>query len=706
MGVKTPTWRIRALVIALILSLTATILLFLSYESNRRQLLQDAFDSALIEAEAASIQLNEQFGFVMTLGIGLADRLSSGELAYTDIETAMRQMADENPDIDGIAVTFQPFAYDPDLELYQEYVFKTPTGDYDILQGATYNYAQPQNGDPDLPNTDWFLKPIELGARWNEPFYAAGAQKVLVEYGVPFYAVDDPDTIAGVVTVDYSLQDVRDIINSFGLGETGYGWLVSSSGTFLSHPQTDRVIFQSIQDLADELNHPDFNQVAESTMAGDAFNIELVDPLTDQDAWSFGVPLEQTGWYLGVVLNAIDFLPDEQQTKVSQMNIALLIGVTIILAFATVSRLDQLTNYSLWATSIGTTAVLTGLTILTWYFTSNFHVQLGTQITSDTALNSYLEPYRLLENNQRPLEIPTGIHVESLKFPDPISVTIGGYIWQKYPVDLPDSIAQGFRFAQIVGAEYSIEELYREVQGNEEVIVWTFGLDLAQDFDTIKYPFDRRDIGIHMQPIDLGANILFVPDLESYNFIAPATLPGVDERVVLNNWVIDSSKYSYESIEPKTNFGLESRNDTVNLPELSFTATATRIFLGAFIAYLMPGLVVALMLFAYLLSDRPIGDSEEIVNALNYGAALFFVIAFSQTALRDSIGAVGLTYMEYLYVALYVAIVSIALNHFLSAKQPDSFIIAYRNNILPKIIFFPILTFVLLIVSLQLFIYT
>jgi hypothetical protein len=47
------------------------------------------------------------------------------------------------------------------------------------------------------------------------------------------------------------------------------------------------------------------------------------------------------------------------------------------------------------------------------------------------------------------------------------------------------------------------------------------------------------------------------------------------------------------------------------------------------------------------------GDEHDLVSALSDAAALFFVMVVAHTALRDSIAAVKMTYLEYLYILLY-----------------------------------------------------
>jgi hypothetical protein len=193
--------------------------------------------------------------------------------------------------------------------------------------------------------------------------------------------------------------------------------------------------------------------------------------------------------------------------------------------------------------------------------------------------------------------------------------------------------------------------------------------------------------------------------LSAYNLINPSLLPGVDSRVNINNWTIESSQFTYHNDVTKTNLGILARSERNNHPDLTFSISSQRGFVGPFIAYLLPGVVAAGMLFAFLLNDREVGDKEELVYSLNYAAALFFVIAVAHTALRENIAAVGITYLESLYILLYLAIIGVALNTFLIVKRPDSPLLRYRNNLIPKLAYWPLIMSLLLLTTLVVFVW-
>ncbi|MAU12022.1 MAG: hypothetical protein CL607_19525 [Anaerolineaceae bacterium] len=678
------------------------------YNSQRDQLLQQAFSSAQTQAFDAARTISSTFADVMAIASDVSFDLTTGDLPYADITERLYDEVEAHPDIDGLAITFQPFVYDPAEPLYQEYIYKTPEGTFDTLIGASYDYSQPPTDAPDSPQTAWYHGPLNNGPMWNEPFFATGAQKVLIEFGIPFYQeIDDERIAAGVVTIDYSVADMRDLVAGLNLGATGYGFVISPSGTILAHPVPDLVATQTIFDYAESIDNETLADASQRALAGEQVTLELVDNLTGEASWLFMEPVPMTDWALGVVLNRAEYAPDSKQTLREQTTILLVAAVLLLIAISLLVRLHRGRRRALWAVSVAFSLIGIVLIVAVWYLADLWSGPSGViKITSQTALDSYLTNYEersQIANGERPLRVPTGVFVQAVQFPDPMSVTVNGYIWQRYPVD--SDVPRGFSLPQRIGEEATLEEVHREVQDDEELIIWYIGVTLRQLFDPQRYPFDSRDVTIRLMPMALAENIVLTPDLESYALVSPGLLPGLDIDVGVNNWNMENSAFSYAEVTYNSTLGLSQRANYTQLPELRFTIAAQRYVIGPFIAYLLPGMVAAMMLFAFLVNEHDPGEKAELSEALNYAAALFFVIAVAHTALRDGIAAVGLTYLEHLYILLYITIIAIGLNTYVLVKQPKAWIVQYQNNLIVKLLFWPMLIGALLVSTLAVFVY-
>jgi hypothetical protein len=682
-----------------------TVFLIFHVVQQYRQLEQAAFAIAQQQATEAAAQINEIFGGVQGIADAIADELSDGTLAYGDIDARMQAELAANPNIDGIAVTFAPYVYDPQERLYQSYNFVNPDGSLGILSGATYDYTSPPSDDPDAPQTAWYHTPLENGPTWNEPFLATGAQKVLIEYGVPFFQRDQPDTEGGVVTIDYSLAGMRDLMAALDLGATGYGSVFTSSGTFLAHPIADYVARTTIFEVADDLQNAGLSDGARQALNGSSLSLNDVDPVTGEESWVFFEPISVTGWALGIVMNKAEFLPDARATLRDQTAIVLAGAASLFFVAALLFHFEQGTTHSLWLAASIASLLCLAVIVVVLALSSTIRFHDGVAVTSRTAVNRYIQEY----TNRRgttdpPLQIPTGVFIQTLDFPDATSVLVNGYIWQRYDDALPSDLAQGFRLAQQFGNEYILEETQRIREGTETLVVWYFGMTLKQSFNPAQFPFDRRNIAIHIVPHDVQHDVVLTPDLDSYDLINPVLLPGVNQDLTINNWRIDSSLFSYQ-----VNRGAAGRPRVfafLDQPELFYNINVRRNFVGPLIAYALPGIVAAGLMFAFFVSDPKVGDQEEIIATLSFMAALFFVITVAHTALRDSIAAIGITYMEYMYILLYLVIILVSINVFVVVRRPDIPLFQFRNNLIPKLLFWPLFMGVFMLATLGIFVVT
>ncbi len=700
---ENPQPRLRLFLFALAaVALTITIVLVYAYLSLRAETEQTALTSAEAQARTAADQIDAAFADVMAIADRLADDLSAGAFPYDQVQERLQTEVTERPDIDGLAVTFEPYVYDPELRLYQHYVYRS-NGAFDVLDGATYDYTTPPGTDG--AQTAWYHTPLENGAVWNEPFLATGAGKTLIEYGVPFYRTGAERTranAAGIVTIDYSVQDMRALLTTLELGATGYGFVITPSGTFLAHPIGEYVVNQSIYGMADEMGIAELRASADRALAGEPVRIRWFDPVTGDEAWTFFEPLPSTGWVLGVVLNRTEFELDARENANRLIGIALAGAATIFFFALVIAYPRGFSTRELWTLSLISSVLCIALIVFIWLITITQHSPEGVRISDRATLDRFLENAAQSSGiAEPPTEIPTGILIQAMEFPDPTTARINGYIWQSYPVG--ENIDQGFVLSGRIGEEATIEEIQRTRIGDRELVVWLIGVSLIQSFDPSLFPFDDRNVDVRITPLDLDAHVLLTPDLESYDLINPRLLPGLDSTVTVLNWSLQSSYFSFRQPDLGTTLGVPVRGASTPLPELYFTVNTQRGFIGPFIAYLLPAVVGLLMLFAYLLNERSIGDKEEITSALNFGAALFFVFAVLHTSLRDNIGATGLTYLEYLYVMLYVAVINVAANAFVVVRRPGWMMVSFRENLIVKVLYFPLFTGALLIITLIVF---
>ncbi|HZE98125.1 MAG TPA: hypothetical protein VE981_13930, partial [Planctomycetota bacterium] len=629
--------------IGLALSVAATVGLSADLRWTQSKIREETLARARVLASQAAGSIDKSFHEARDLAEAIAQDLGKGVLPYGEIEKRMRDECGRRADLDGVAITFQPFAYQPGQKLYQEYVSRQLDGQLGILKGASYDYSQPPSSDPNGPKTSWYHTPLSKGPTWNEPFLATGARKVLIEYGTTFKAAGDAGKTGGVVTADYSLEGLQELMTRLDLGATGYGVVFTGKGTFLAHPNRSEVVHGSTS-RDETFRDPRLQEGIRRVLAGSSSVEEHFDPLTGKDVWILFEPVASTGWGLALIIQQEEDAVAPRMILRSMIHIAFAGGASLLCLLALAVRLERGTTSSLWIWVGGFSGLCAALILLTWILSWDVDRPPGTPVTSRVTIERYLERYRLsLTKAEASYEIPTGMQITALKFPDAGSVTIGGYVWQRYPDNMPKELRKGFTLPHELGEQQTMDEVERIKQGTEEVIVWRIILSLQQSFNPRLFPFDRRNVSVLLQPLELDANIVLTPDLTAFPVMTPRALPGVAKDFQVNNWRLQESFFTYQLMAPASTIGIVSRTGRPAIPTMAFNLTARRHFVGPFIAYLLPALVAAGLTFAFLMTRREIGDPEDLLNGLSYVAALFFVIVVSHTALRENVGAVSIT---------------------------------------------------------------
>jgi hypothetical protein len=107
--------------------------------------------------------------------------------------------------------------------------------------------------DCGLASAGWYHELVHksnTAGKWVEPYFGDNANAVLAEYGRRITLPHGQDTLRGIVYFDYSLYDVKRIVEETlsGLPKTVFGYVLSEDGKMLYHP--NNVLWQR-KDLID-----------------------------------------------------------------------------------------------------------------------------------------------------------------------------------------------------------------------------------------------------------------------------------------------------------------------------------------------------------------------------------------------------------------------------------------------------------------------
>ncbi len=329
----------RGIAFKLILLIMASITLILSsvlfynYSFSRRIITANVEKNACNLALATVNRIDSVLLAVQKVPSSLAQFLENFSYEGGDLLTLIRTMVEKNPEIYGATIAFEPYAYNPNSRTFAPYFYKK-NGNLEFAY-IPYEYF----------TWDWYQIPKELNRPvWTEPYYDEGAgQIVMTTFSMPFYRVTMGERVfMGVVTADVSLSWLQGIVSSIKVAHTGYGFLLSKNGTFITHPDPDLMMNESIFTVAEARGDRRMRELGREMIRGGSGFTRFKSLLTGKDCWMVYCPISSTGWSLGVL-----FPQDELMEDITRLNrIVLLLSlagfilvlIVIVLIAGTITR--------------------------------------------------------------------------------------------------------------------------------------------------------------------------------------------------------------------------------------------------------------------------------------------------------------------------------------------------------------------------------
>jgi sigma-B regulation protein RsbU (phosphoserine phosphatase) len=182
---------------------------------------------------------------------------------------------------------------------------------------------------------DWYQLPREMRRpEWTEPYFdEGGGDSLMVTYAAPILTADG-ERCRGLVTGDLALDWLSGMLAQLELGDGGKAFLLSRTGTVVSHPERELIMRESIFSLAEEYGKPKARRVGQDMIRGGTGFVEFNDFHSGEPSWLAYAPVPGPGWSLGTL-----FPQDQITAKVLAMSrLKILLGglgVLGVLAVAT-----------------------------------------------------------------------------------------------------------------------------------------------------------------------------------------------------------------------------------------------------------------------------------------------------------------------------------------------------------------------------------
>jgi class 3 adenylate cyclase len=307
-------------------SIVFGLVLAYSYNYSRKFVLAEAEKNATNLTLAVARRIEQEFRAAEKEPANLACFLETASCDRTTLERLVQRLVEANPEIYGSGVAFEPYAFGGKDVYYCPYGYRTKEGvSFAQLGSESYNYFR----------YDWYCIPKMLSApAWSEPYFDEGGGNIIMAtYAYPIFEISTAglrENFKGVVAADISLEWLTELLSSVSVAHSGYCFLISASGTFVSHPRRELIMKESVFSLADELGSERLRTVGREMIRGKSGIADIGTSLMDQDSFVAYARIPSTGWVLGAV-----FPRDELFAELAGLHkktfVLALIGVALLM---------------------------------------------------------------------------------------------------------------------------------------------------------------------------------------------------------------------------------------------------------------------------------------------------------------------------------------------------------------------------------------
>ena len=219
-------------------------------------------------------------------------------LRHLDVADSMfvysRRILTCNPDLNGCSIAFEP-NYFPDKGHYFSAYTLNDNGKFDTTQEGNPSY--------DYHYMDWYQAPKLLDEPvWIEPFADFNPEDVYAEEIIASYCrpmKDSKGRYVGTFSTDISMEWISKTISEVKPYPNSYCIMIGQSGTFFVHPDTTKLLRESI--FTPTLEHPDtaLTNLGHAMQRGETGVRKLV--FEGKESYVFYKPLGITGWSVAMV---------------------------------------------------------------------------------------------------------------------------------------------------------------------------------------------------------------------------------------------------------------------------------------------------------------------------------------------------------------------------------------------------------------------
>ncbi len=306
-------------------SIVFALALAYSYSYSRRIILAEAEKGARSLSLSLARRIEQDFRAAGKVPKALAAVM---ETSNPDKETLLRlisRMVEESREVYGAAVAFEPHAFDESLRWFAPYYFKRGSSvTYELLGSESYDYF----------TKDWYHLPEVLKRPvWTDPYFDEGGGGIIMTTCArPVFERGETGAkakVKGIITADVSLEWLTGVLSSEQVARTGYCFIISDTGHFVTHPDPDLIMWESMYSLAEERHDPALRSIGLAMKREKSGFVEIGPALSGEDAFLAYARIPSPGWSLGAVFPKKELLAE--MNSLHQRTVLLAVGGLILL---------------------------------------------------------------------------------------------------------------------------------------------------------------------------------------------------------------------------------------------------------------------------------------------------------------------------------------------------------------------------------------
>ncbi|MBR1389234.1 MAG: HAMP domain-containing protein [Prevotella sp.] len=288
---------------------------------SRKNIKREAMERAVSELNATAQRVYRYLGTVETATNSNAWSINKHFQPETLLEYSYRIVA-QNANVSGCSITAEPDLFPQYGKYFSAYSIRVDEDSVTTVKEGEYDYF----------SKVWYKTPTELGkACWIDPFDdfnegTLSAQDMIASYCMPLY--DDDGRQLGVISTDLSLAKLSEVISAEKPYPHAYFIMLGKEGHYYVHPDTARLVKQTIFNRDDVHYHPDVVAVGHEMTAGHEGAMRVI--VDGEPSLVCYQPVKGTHWSLALICPESDILYNYNQLKYI-ITPLLLIGLVLIM---------------------------------------------------------------------------------------------------------------------------------------------------------------------------------------------------------------------------------------------------------------------------------------------------------------------------------------------------------------------------------------